>query len=194
MRSSDPKKLHYPSPPLSDRVVLLRRWEFTDLPCVEEASRDPVIPRGTSVPAPYSDEEGRAFVLRQRAHLEGGTGLAQAIVDISGSRTVGQLVMLLRPPPAGDHVAGVGYWVLESARGRGFATRAVRLLAAWALQHTKLRRLEALVEPENAASRRVLENAGFLREGVLRSYLGVGSDAVMYSITSRSSETSEVSA
>jgi ribosomal-protein-alanine N-acetyltransferase len=48
--------LSYPDPPLTDGEVVLRRWEDTDLACVEEASRDPVIPAGTTVPTLFHRE------------------------------------------------------------------------------------------------------------------------------------------
>jgi len=56
---------------------------------------------------------------------------------------------------------GIGYWIAPRARRRGLATRAVRLAAAWALQEGGAARVEALVEPENTASKRVVEAAGF---------------------------------
>jgi len=65
----------------------------------------------------------------------------------------------------------VGYWVLERARGRGLASSAVSLLADWALGTARIRRIEAIVEPDNVASQRVLERAGLEQEGRLRSYL-----------------------
>src|SRR5438309_9473644 len=134
-------RLAYPSPPLTDGVVRLRRWETTDLSCVEEASRDPDIPRGTSVPTTYTDAEGRGVVERQQAHYTNGTGVALAITDAANDVAVGQLVLLSRQPPAGAHVAGVGYWIVESARRRGFATRAMKLLVPWALRRPGVGRL-----------------------------------------------------
>jgi RimJ/RimL family protein N-acetyltransferase len=59
------------------------------------------------------------------------------------------------------------------------------LLTRWALADVGLARMEAFVEPSNAASMRVLDSAGFQREGYLRSYLAVGdarADAHIYSL------------
>jgi hypothetical protein len=50
---------------LSDGVILLRRWEETDLDCVERAAADPDIPKGTTVPATFTPAEGRAWIERQ---------------------------------------------------------------------------------------------------------------------------------
>jgi RimJ/RimL family protein N-acetyltransferase len=66
---------------------------------------------------------------------------------------------------------GVGYWSVLSQRGRGLTKRSLVLLSRWALRETPIFRLEALVHGDNTASIKVLEFAGFRREGVLRNYL-----------------------
>lgn len=63
---------------------------------------------------------------------------------------------------------GIGYALLPSAQGRGLATAAVQLACAWVFDWLGLHRVEADVHPDNHASRRVLERAGFRCEGVLR--------------------------
>ena len=65
----------------------------------------------------------------------------------------------------------IGYSMMPAWRGRGHATRAVRLLAAWAFEHAGIARLVAGTAPWNTASQRVLERAGFQREGYERSRL-----------------------
>jgi ribosomal-protein-alanine N-acetyltransferase len=82
-------------------------------------------------------------------------------------------------------VAEIGYWVAKDARGRGIATRAVRLVSRWAVGELGVQRLELMSHVDNAASQAVAEAAGFVHEGVLRSYatLGCGvSDVVMFSL------------
>ncbi len=56
------------------------------------------------------------------------------------------------------------------------------LLAPWALGLGTVNRVEAIVEPDNVASRRTLEAAGFREEGLLRSYLDGELDVMMYSL------------
>jgi len=50
----------------------------------------------------------------------------------------------------------------------GAATVAVQLVACWAFDELGVQRLELTTAPENVASQRVAERAGFTREGVLR--------------------------
>ena len=66
-------------------------------------------------------------------------------------------------------MAEIGYWIRAESRNRGVATRAVRLAAAWAFAEGDVLRLQLRADVGNTASQRVAENAGFQREGVLRS-------------------------
>ena len=81
--------------------------------------------------------------------------------------------------------AEIGYWLMPSSRGRGVATEAVAAVVAWAFADLGLLRVQGVVDVANVASQRVLERAGFEREGVLRSFkfLGDGTrgDAVLFS-------------
>jgi RimJ/RimL family protein N-acetyltransferase len=158
-----------PEPPeLSDGQVLLRSWTYCDLPCIEEASRDPVIPTGTTVPSPFSEQAGLAFLERQWQRSASGEGLSLAVTEAGTDTAIGLVCLLHRQQPG---VVGVGFWTVESRRRRGFARRGVSLLSRWALGLPAVARLEALVEPDNEGSIRVLEGAGFRREGLLQAYL-----------------------
>ncbi|RZJ32290.1 MAG: N-acetyltransferase [Brevundimonas sp.] len=67
----------------------------------------------------------------------------------------------------------VGYWIGSRFAGRGLGTAAVRALIRFAFSELKLHRVEASCVPHNAASRRVLEKAGFEHEGQARAYLKI---------------------
>ena len=82
--------------------------------------------------------------------------------------------------------ANLGYWVRSTATGGGVATRAARLVAIMGLGALGLRRMEIVCNVANAASIRVAERVGAVREGVARSRLMYGgevADAVMFSLT-----------
>ena len=65
-------------------------------------------------------------------------------------------------------IVEIGYFVLPAARGRGVATTIARMLAEHAFS-LGIERVAAYVNVGNTASERVLEKAGFTREGVVRS-------------------------
>jgi RimJ/RimL family protein N-acetyltransferase len=65
--------------------------------------------------------------------------------------------------------AEIGYWLGCAHWGRGIATAAVRAVTAHALSDLGLKRVYALPFARNVASCRVLEKAGYAREGYLRN-------------------------
>jgi RimJ/RimL family protein N-acetyltransferase len=65
--------------------------------------------------------------------------------------------------------AEIGYWLGESYWGRGIATEALVLVTNYVFTTANLLRLFALPFADNAASMRVLEKAGYVREAILRS-------------------------
>lgn len=65
--------------------------------------------------------------------------------------------------------AELGYWLGEPYWGRGIMSEAVRQFTAWAFENLEIHRIHATVFAGNAASARVLQKAGFAREGCLRA-------------------------
>lgn len=60
----------------------------------------------------------------------------------------------------------LGYALDQEYNGKGYMTEAVRLAVDFAFQELKLHRIEAGVMPRNIGSMRVLEKAGFHKEGI----------------------------
>lgn len=84
--------------------------------------------------------------------------------------------------------ADIGYAVATDYWGQGIATRAVKLALSRVFQDlAEVLRLQAFVGVDNQASQRVLEKAGFRREGLLRKYTylkGELKDLYLYSFLS----------
>lgn len=62
----------------------------------------------------------------------------------------------------------VGYWGRTSRAGHGFIAEAVDAVTAYAFEHLGAVRVEAIVDEDNHASRRLAERCGYRLEGVLR--------------------------
>jgi RimJ/RimL family protein N-acetyltransferase len=171
-----------PDPPLRDGEILLRAWTLSDVRALTAACQDPEIPRWTVVPSPYEEHHARDFIAGSVEDREAGRELALAIVDeedtLLGAIGVGRFDW-------DDRKAEIGYWIASEVRRRAVGVRATRLLARWALTELGLERLELLANPENEASQRLAERAGFTREAVLRRYRrrhGRREDLVMFSL------------
>jgi [ribosomal protein S5]-alanine N-acetyltransferase len=82
--------------------------------------------------------------------------------------------------------AEIGYWLGEALWGKGIATVAVRALSAYGFKELGLTRIFAVPLISSSASMRVLEKAGYIREGVLRRSAikeGIVLDQVLYALT-----------
>jgi RimJ/RimL family protein N-acetyltransferase len=132
------------------------------------ACRDPEIARFTQVPYSYGENDARVFLASAEEQRRQGTGLALAVSPADSEGLLGAIG--LRAVDRENGRAEVGYWVGREQRRRGIARRALRLVADWALTQGGLARVAAHAHVENVASHRVAERAGFVREGVLRSY------------------------
>ncbi|MGO9904006.1 MAG: GNAT family N-acetyltransferase [Solirubrobacteraceae bacterium] len=171
---------------LGDGVLELRRWQDDDVAAVRATRGD-------------TEDAAMAWIRRQQSRPL-SVGISCAIAPI-GHPAAGYVGLIRRPrlemgvaQGLGDgklvfsahrQVAGIGYWIAPDAQGNGLATRAVVLLSRWALQSAGMIRVEALLDPNNIASRRVVEKSGFRREGHLRSYLeldGRPADALVFSL------------
>jgi RimJ/RimL family protein N-acetyltransferase len=175
--------LRYPDPPLADEHVRLRPGCEADVRPAFEATQDPLILRFTRVPPDQTEDELRQFLCGGEALCAAGTVLSLVIADASTDAFLGTIALMRFSWP--DRRGEIGYWVAPSARGRGVATRAVRLLSRWALGDLGLARLALHVHPDNRTSQTVAERAGFTREGVLRSWEerhGERVDTVVFSL------------
>lgn len=65
--------------------------------------------------------------------------------------------------------ATLGYWLGETYWGRGVMTEATNLITAYAFKDFDIIRIQATVNDNNPASMRVLEKAGFKKEGIMRN-------------------------
>ncbi len=151
---------------LTDGVVTLRQWEPADAPAVFEACQDPLIARFIPVPVPYTEEVARQFVATRRRDWSTDDERSFAITDAASEVVLGAIA---RHGPWG-HRTTFGYWLAPGARGRGAATRALRLISEWTLATTEAIRLDLWTDLDNDASGRVAERAGFAREGVRRAW------------------------
>jgi RimJ/RimL family protein N-acetyltransferase len=170
-------------PALADDVVRLRPWREIDVPAQLEAFSDPEFERFSDW-APHTEAEAHAYLAEQEQARRAAQQIEFALVEphddnvVLGGASLNNVSLELER-------AAIGYWLAPHARGRGVATRAVRLISRWAFEDLRLCRLELTCGPDNGASQRVAERCGFTREGVLRSHIpfkGTRRDSVVFSL------------
>jgi RimJ/RimL family protein N-acetyltransferase len=165
-----------------DGPFVARAIEERDIPIIAPAFRDPGVGGEAGMP-PFDEEELRTVLRELIPELRArGVLFPYVIEDATDGSILGGITLRHFDPMRG--VIEVGYWLFANARGRGLATRAVRAVAREAFANG-LSRIEANVRIGNAASERVLERAGFTREGVKRRLLRHGDgrvDATLFSL------------
>jgi RimJ/RimL family protein N-acetyltransferase len=62
----------------------------------------------------------------------------------------------------------IGYILVPSERGKGYCSEAVKIMVDYLFLSRELVRVQAITDVDNFASQRVLEKAGFKKEGILR--------------------------
>jgi RimJ/RimL family protein N-acetyltransferase len=145
------------------RRLSLRAWRAADeAEAVRELNHAEVARATASIPHPYGAADFAAFLARVAAgRFDWNLAITQA------GRVIGGIGL---HPRSGleRYTAEVGYWIGPAHWGAGFATEALAALVERALAETETQRFEGRVFAWNGASGRVLEKAGFVREGTLR--------------------------
>jgi RimJ/RimL family protein N-acetyltransferase len=108
------------------------------------------------IPSPYTHSDAESWIERAGNAWVDGSSCPFVIVDADAGKLLGAIEVR---PVRGD----IGYWVAGPARGRGVATRALRLICGWRQE----RPLWLVTHPDNTASQRVAEKAGFRRVGLV---------------------------
>lgn len=143
---------------------LLREWRRGDEPSLvrHANNRNVWINLRDVFPYPYTQADARSWI---RLANTNGLNLVFAI-DVEGF-AVGAIGL----HPGDDvhrHSAEIGYWLGEEYWNRGIVTEAIIAVTEYAFKTMEMARVHAEVFQWNTASMRVLEKAGFVREGVLR--------------------------
>lgn len=138
----------------TDRLVL-RRWSSDEIARVVGGGR--MSHWAEDFPAEGDRVIAGVIAAQRDSTAESGH---RVIAERDGGRLVGS-ISLLWPP--GDGALEIGYGVVPSRRGRGYASEATRAMVALALASDGVHTVYADVELTNPASVRVLENAGLLR-------------------------------
>jgi len=149
---------------LRGRGIVLRTWLPEDLDDLLTACQDPDVQAWTTLPSPYLLEHAEQFL--DGCALRWVQGLASfAILDAQQTTLLGSIGFVGIPEQG---VVEVGYWIAPTARNRGAATAATRVICDWALDVLDFNRVEWQAYTGNLSSRRVAERCGFTYEGELR--------------------------
>jgi ribosomal-protein-serine acetyltransferase len=160
--------------PLFERLqgerVLVRPYAESDAAALQEAvaeSREHLRPW-----LPFADEhqtvdESRAFIRRVTAKWLVREDMGVGLFDAKTGRYVGGSG--LHPRDWDLRFFEIGYWVRQSAEGKGYVSEAVRLLADYAFASLAANRIMIRCDARNLRSAAVARRLGFIEEALLRN-------------------------
>jgi [ribosomal protein S5]-alanine N-acetyltransferase len=163
-----------PTPLLHTDRLRLRPFDDADADALYAMQSSPHVLRYWDAP-PWT-ERGRAqkFIAKCRKMAEDGIGARLAVDRLEDGAFIGWCSLTRWNPDYRS--AALGYCFTDAAWGHGYATEAARALLQWAYDTLDLNRIQAETDTRNAASARVLEKVGFVREGTLRQDCIVNGD------------------
>ena len=173
--SRHPTLVPVPSLIEGERIVL-RPWAPADAPALFEAvnrSREHLFPW-----LPWADSAHRTlddtadFIVRASTWWALRTNLIVGIFDrATGGILGGSGLHACKGAAIEWEIPAlmIGYWIAKEHEGKGYVAEAVRLLTCVAFDDLHANRLELRCDADNVRSVKVMERAGFVREGCLRS-------------------------
>lgn len=164
-------------------ICTIRKWEAEDKKALAWALNNQKILDNLrdGLPYPYTEADAAEYIAAMRSADPNDTFAFAVLAD---GKVVGS-IGAFRQSNIHARTAELGYYLAEEYWGRGIMTQAVKLLSAYIFDSTDVLRIFAEPFARNRASCRVLEKAGFVREGILRENAvknGRTEDMVMYSL------------
>lgn len=174
---------HFSGLPLRTPRLLLRPTTPADAPALLALHADPEVMRYWGTGPWTSLDEAHASIARDVAGLQQGTSLRLVLERLEDAAFLGHCSLFAFAEPS--RRAEVGYCLARDAWGKGLMGEALTALLRYGFEALGLNRVEADIDPRNAASARSLERLGFVREGLLRERWIVGaevSDTALYGL------------
>jgi RimJ/RimL family protein N-acetyltransferase len=179
-------RMSLPTPTLLTARLRLRPFDHWDADDLFALHSNAYVLRYWDAPPWRERERAERFIGACRQMAEAGTGARLAVDRLSDETFIGWCGLTRWNPV--HRSASITYCLDESAWGHGYATEAARALLEWAFDTLDLNRVQTETDTRNAASARVLEKLGFLREGTLREDCVVNgevSDSWVYGLLRR---------
>ncbi len=159
--------------------VALRPPRATDVPEARRLLRRNAEHLRPWSPVPAAGEDPSSLteiskaILRQRREWKRGDSFIFYVTPVHDDNTIIGRVALTGVTRGAFQNAYLGYFIDVEHQRKGLMTEAVVLATRFAFEDASLHRVQAAVMPNNDASLRVIEKAGFRREGVAERYLQI---------------------
>ena len=160
----------------------IRKWKLSDAKDLASVISNKKIQDNLrdGLPYPYTEQDATDYISAMLSEDENETLAFAITIDNKAIGSIGAF----RQKNIHKHTAEIGYYIAEEYWGKGLMTEAVKQICSYIFDKSNIVRIYAEPFSYNKASYRVLEKAGFLYEGTLRSNAiknGKTIDMLMYS-------------
>ncbi len=169
----------------TDRLFL-RRVSKDDVAEIRELRGNPETMKFIPRPLVTNDEEALAHFKMIDDKIETNEGINWAITLKGNPKMIG-IIGHYRLQPE-NHRCEIGYMILPEYNGQGIITEAIKEVLEYGFNDLQMHSIEAVIDPDNFASERVLQKNGFVKEAhILENELWNGKfwDTVIYSLLKR---------
>ena len=166
----------------TDRL-LLRRIDNNDVDEVLALRGNPETMKYIPRPLAKSKEDALEHIAMIEDKIVNNIGINWGIT-IKGNSKIFGIIGHYRIQPE-NHRAEIGYMSLPETNGKGYITEAIKVVVEYGFEQMKLHSIEAVIDPNNIASERVLQKNGFVKEAhILENEFWEGKywDTVIYSL------------
>ena len=175
-----------PFPNLETERLFLRRVDSNDLKEIFALRSNPETMKYIPRPLVKTDEDALEHIVMIDSKIDSNEGINWAITLKDNPKLIGVIGHYRIKPE--NYRAELGYMLLPEYHGQGIVSEAVKEAVKYGFQVMKLNSLEAIIDPDNYASAKVLEKNGFVKEAHLKEYEffeGRFLDTVIYSILNK---------
>ena len=170
---------------ITERLIL-RRLTENDADEVLAMRGNPETMKYIPRPLARTREDALAHIAAIEEKIESNTGINWGIT-IKGNDSIIGIIGHYRIQPE-NYRAEIGYMSLPEYNGKGYITEAIKAVVAYGFDQMHLHSIEAVIDPDNIASERVLQKNGFVKEAhILENEYWDGKfwDTVIYSLLKR---------
>jgi ribosomal-protein-alanine N-acetyltransferase len=176
----------HPFQNLETERLLLRRLDENDVDEVLAMRGNPEVMKYIPRPIAKTKEDALAHIALIEEKIVSNIGINWGIT-IKGSPKIIGIIGHYRIQPE-NHRSEIGYMSLPEYNGNGYITEAIKAVLVYGFEQMNLHSIEAVIDPDNSASERVLQKNGFVKEAhILENELWDDKfwDTVIYSLLKR---------
>jgi len=176
----------HPFKNLETERLLLRRLAATDANEIMELRGNPETMKFVPRPLVTTIEEALEHFKQIDDKIENNIGINWAITLKGNPKIIGIIGHYKIQPE--NYRCEMGYMILPQYHGQGIVTEAIKALLIYGFDDLQMHSIEAVIDPGNTASERVLQKNGFVKEAHFienEYYYGKFYDSVVYSLLKR---------